>query len=124
MKPLSTEERRKLARELDTLRRQVLEELRDSAPHAADRAAIAAAQEACTQADAPEIGREDDIRLAEIEVDRQRLMDIEQAQLRLADGRYGVCMSCGEEIPRGRLLAQPTAIRCAACQAAREARFR
>ena len=64
--------------------------------------------------------RRNDVRFAEIEVDRQRLSEIEQAQQRMAEGRYGICADCGEDIPRERLLAQPMAIRCAACQAAAE----
>jgi DnaK suppressor protein len=34
----------------------------------------------------------------------------------MANGLYGLCMDCGEEIPLERLFAQPAAIRCAACQ--------
>lgn len=124
MKHLSTEERRALAVELDAMRRRVLAELVAGTPRAADLEGLDPAHEVHTQADQAEDEREDDVRLAELEIDRQRLMEIEQAQLRMADGRYGVCASCGEEIPRGRLLAQPAAIRCAACQAAREVRLR
>ncbi|MDM0116340.1 TraR/DksA family transcriptional regulator [Variovorax sp. J22R133] len=61
---------------------------------------------------------------AEIEIDRQRLHDIEQAEQRLATGRYGLCDECGEEIGRERLLAQPIATRCAACQRVSEKQHR
>ncbi|MEJ8850672.1 TraR/DksA family transcriptional regulator [Variovorax rhizosphaerae] len=53
--------------------------------------------------------------------DRHRLHEIEEAEHRLACGRFGVCVDCGEEIGRLRLLAQPIAIHCTACQAALEA---
>jgi DnaK suppressor protein len=99
------------------MRRQVLDELRSTAPHAGE---TAGQPEVHTRADDAEAERIDDLRFAEIEVDRTRLQDIENAQQRMRDGRYGFCADCAEEIPRERLLAQPTAIRCAACQAGAE----
>ena len=124
MRQLTPEDRSMLARQLDAMRMQVLNELRDSAPRTLSEAMLNARQEVVTHADQAEAQREDDVRLAEIEVDRQRLQDIEKAQLGLSDGRYGVCVDCGKDIARARLLAQPIAIRCTACQAAREARDR
>jgi RNA polymerase-binding transcription factor DksA len=37
---------------------------------------------------------------------------VEQALQRLADGKYGICVDCGKEIPAERLKAMPEAIRC------------
>lgn len=54
---------------------------------------------------------------------RGELDDIAQARERLASGDYGVCEDCGVEIPYERLLANPTATRCAPCQARRERTF-
>lgn len=48
--------------------------------------------------------------------DQEELMAIEAARARMADGSYGVCMQCGSDIPFERLQAQPTALRCIACQ--------
>ena len=124
MKHLTEAERKALARQLDAMRRQVLNELIETAPRALAQPSLNAKQEVRTRADEAEAQRQDDVRLAEIEVDRHRLEDIEQALQRLADGRYGVCAACGDEIPHQRLLAQPIAIRCAACQASFEARTR
>lgn len=50
------------------------------------------------------------------------LRQIELARARLAAGTYGQCADCGEPIAPARLLAQPTAARCTACQAALERR--
>lgn len=38
------------------------------------------------------------------------------ALARLDAGDYGTCVDCGEPIPERRLLAQPFAVRCLACQ--------
>ena len=43
--------------------------------------------------------------------DQEKSM-VEQALARLADGKYGICVDCGKEIPAARLEAQPEAIRC------------
>jgi DnaK suppressor protein len=120
MKHLTPADREALALRLDQMYRQAVDELRSARP-CVERSALAAGHETRSVADEAEAERMDDVHLAEIEVDRARLHGIEQAQLRMAEGRYGICVECGEEIPRERLLAQPMAIRCAACQAAAEA---
>ncbi|HYP85980.1 TraR/DksA family transcriptional regulator [Variovorax sp.] len=117
MKHLTDADRSALAERLGAMRRQVLDELIPASPTVLARGALNATQEVHTRADEAEAGREDDVLLAEAEVDRQRLRDIEVALNRMADGRYGICVCCGDEIPRERLIAQPIAIRCATCQA-------
>lgn len=121
MKHLTLTQRNALARQLDTLRHQVLEELMSRTPDTFAQAGLNESREVLEHKDQAEAEREDDVLQAEIEVDRHRLHDIEQAQLRLAEGRYGICIDCAAEIPAPRLLAQPTAIRCTECQAQAEA---
>ena len=55
------------------------------------------------------------------ERDRQELGEVEAALQRFDAGSYGDCESCGEPIVYQRLLAQPAAARCAACQRQLEA---
>ncbi|MDE0546408.1 TraR/DksA C4-type zinc finger protein [Microbacterium sp. C7(2022)] len=43
------------------------------------------------------------------------LREIDEALRRWHDGTYGICVTCGQPIPPGRLEARPTAIRCVAC---------
>jgi RNA polymerase-binding protein DksA len=57
-----------------------------------------------------------DTNLAEIDRDAGELQRIDGALRRLADGSYGVCISCGQDIPKLRLAAEPTATRCVKCQ--------
>ncbi len=59
---------------------------------------------------------------AEISRDRQELKDVQTARARMAEGSYGQCMACGVNIQAERLLAQPAALRCTACQALTERR--
>lgn len=57
---------------------------------------------------------------AEVERDLAELREIDAARRRIAEGRYGRCVDCDAEIDAARLIAQPTAVRCLACQAAGE----
>lgn len=46
----------------------------------------------------------------------EELSHIEAALARIADGSYGLCADCGDEIAQPRLKAYPMAARCIACQ--------
>jgi RNA polymerase-binding transcription factor len=65
-----------------------------------------------------------DVDLAEISRDVAEFRDIEAALLRLADGSYGLCVSCAEAIEPRRLDRTPAAARCLGCQQAFENRDR
>ncbi len=54
--------------------------------------------------------------------DIQDVRDIDAARARIANGTYGVCIECGQEIGYERLLAYPTAKRCIGCQREHERR--
>ena len=53
---------------------------------------------------------------AEVVRDLAELRDIHLARERIADGSYGACLDCGEDIDVRRLLAQPETGRCLHCQ--------
>lgn len=61
-----------------------------------------------------------DLTHAENERDRTELAEIQEALLRIRDGQYGACLSCGEAIALARLKAQPEGPRCLKCQEQRE----
>lgn len=50
-----------------------------------------------------------------MEAERQRLAAVDQALARVGQGVYGICTSCGQPIPAGRLEARPFAVHCLAC---------
>jgi DnaK suppressor protein len=52
----------------------------------------------------------------------RRLSDIEKVSRRAEQGQYGVCESCGGEIPAERLAAVPDTTMCVPCQSKRERR--
>jgi len=55
-----------------------------------------------------------------IEISLRELAEIAAVRERVASGAYGECIECGEPIAPARLEANPTARRCAACQARHE----
>jgi len=55
------------------------------------------------------------------ERDLEELEQVEAALRRLDAGTYGDCSSCGEPVKLDRLMVQPAAERCAACQGRFEA---
>ena len=48
--------------------------------------------------------------------DISELRMLDAARKRMADGSYGLCSNCGQEIGYARLRANPAAERCIACQ--------
>lgn len=73
-------------------------------------------------ADLPDqaIQRENDATLDALDDQgRKELAAIESALARIESRTYGICLACGEEIPRPRLHAYPTAERCIACEEGR-----
>lgn len=56
------------------------------------------------------------INLAIIDRHIGEIRDVEAARARVADGTFGTCSDCGNEIAFARLQAYPTAKRCLVCQ--------
>ena len=95
----------------------------------ADVHAAQLARQAASSAATAEVGdRKDEaagrtsaaIDAAQEQRDRDELEDAVAALHRLDAGSYGDCASCGEPISLQRLLVQPSASRCAACQTLHE----
>jgi RNA polymerase-binding transcription factor DksA len=65
----------------------------------------------------------------ELEVTTEVILDweedrVKEARRALDDGRYGVCIDCGRDIPADRLAAIPESVRCLEDQRQFEARVR
>ncbi len=56
--------------------------------------------------------------------DAERLRNINLALDRIKQGRFGVCLLCGKEIPEARLEALPTAYLCIDCKSKEERKNR
>lgn len=62
----------------------------------------------------------EDINFKRLETHRENLTKIDEALRKLAEGTYGICEDCGEEIPPERLEVMPFAILCRDCQEKKE----
>lgn len=113
---LTVQQLAKLRRALEARRAALAEEVREDAERA--RAESYAELAGAT----PDIGDESvadvmaDTRQAELSRDLDELKRVQAALERLAHGKYGGCEDCGDDIPYGRLQAEPAARRCVACQ--------
>jgi DnaK suppressor protein len=72
------------------------------------------------EAESAQVGVEDDIGFALIQMKAETLEKIDSALRRIEDGTYGQCVNCGSEISEARLRALPFALRCKDCEQARE----
>lgn len=54
--------------------------------------------------------------IVQVTRDAEELALLDAALARVADGDYGACLDCGDDIARDRLLANPAACRCTECQ--------
>ncbi len=52
---------------------------------------------------------------------RQHMQEVDAALARIAEGDFGHCLDCGEEIPPARLEFDPASPLCVGCAEAREA---
>lgn len=57
-----------------------------------------------------------DLSAARLDHEVRTLQALENARLRLDDDEFGLCVDCGADIPVARLVANPVATRCIACQ--------
>ena len=59
---------------------------------------------------------EEDLQYTLLGMKTETIQRIDEALDRLAEGEYGLCAECGDEISEQRLAAMPFAVRCCECQ--------
>lgn len=121
--PLTAGQHALLEAELTQRRRALSGQLAEHL-HGQTRVERAAERLAQDGDDAPQ--RAPELAMAATLTDReQRELDAVDAALkRLADGRYGACADCGDDIPFDRLKVEPWAARCVPCEARHERQAR
>ena len=115
MSHLTDTQQHKLRDLLDRREAELQAEVR-SAREAAEQQAVGQAGVVGDHGDNATDHLQTGIRHVEMSRDIEELDQIEAARRRLADGSYGECVDCTQPIDERRLLAQPTASRCAPCQ--------
>jgi RNA polymerase-binding protein DksA len=99
---------------LQAQRRHLLGKVREQIVASGERL-DSANQTKIAEGDAP-ADANDEMGLTTVTRERQELQEIEAALARIRDGSYGICISCGGEISRARLIADPRAKHCPTCQ--------
>jgi RNA polymerase-binding transcription factor DksA len=111
MSHLSPDQLRSIEQRLSEREADLQERVRTAKESAADRPSAQGPQ-------VEDIGEEGEQRYrhgmehVELIRDQEELAEIADARTRIADGRYGECVDCGQPISFERLSAQPTAKRC------------
>jgi DnaK suppressor protein len=59
---------------------------------------------------------QDDLEFVLMQMKAETATKIDEALVRLEEGRYGLCFECGEQIAHTRLRALPFAVRCKDCE--------
>ncbi len=111
--PLSPQDLQRIEQELRGRRAAVLEELRHETR---DEDGLLSLPSHRGESDRGVDFEMEAVDLAQSLRDAGEIQAIDAALRRLRDGQYGPCADCGEPIDAERLLAQPAALRCAACQ--------
>ncbi|MBX9792774.1 MAG: TraR/DksA family transcriptional regulator [Burkholderiaceae bacterium] len=117
---LSDEQRTTLLHALQ-MRQHALE--RQMSSHLQDQSRVEFARELLQQDgdDAPQRASDREVDQTLSDLDRQTLAAVSEAQQRLNTDEFGLCIDCDEPIPFERLLIEPEARRCMACQSTHEA---
>jgi DnaK suppressor protein len=105
---------------LEERRREILSEVQGKIRGQRDENAWGRANEVLDDGESSEVDIQEDIEFALIQMKAETLTKINEALVRLEEGRYGYCSDCGGEISQQRLRALPFAIRCKECEEARE----
>ncbi len=77
-----------------------------------------AVERAADEMDEVWLATERDLAVTDLDRKTELLIQVRAALARVADGSYGECLSCGEEIRPARLAAVPWAPHCIRCQEA------
>ena len=114
--PLTDQQAQELRRMVEARRNALLDELREDAARTREQPYAEHA------GPAPDAGDESvatliaDLEQADMTRDLDEFRALEAARDRLAQGAYGVCIDCGNDIGYERLKAFPAALRCVQCQ--------
>jgi len=105
-----------LKRILEERRREILSEVQEKMRDVRTEGASGEGQGVLDAAETSEADIQDDIEFALLQMKAETLQRIDDALGRHAEGTYGNCFECGEEISERRLRALPFAVRCRECE--------
>jgi DnaK suppressor protein len=117
---VASERHVELKRILEERRREIMTQLQEKMRDVRTEGASGEGQGVLDAAETSEADIQDDIEFALLQMKAETLQRIEEALARHAEGTYGNCFECGDEISERRLRALPFAVRCRECEEERE----
>jgi DnaK suppressor protein len=115
-----TDRHSNLKRMLESRRTALLTGVRASLREGSEKTSLPQQGDVLDVGDEGEVMLQDALRFAMIGMKAEVAARIDEALARLAEGRYGACGDCGEDIAHARLRAMPFAVRCKRCEQRRE----
>ncbi len=109
-----------LKKMLEERKREILSEVQEKIRDVRTESNSGKKNEVLDSGESSEADIQEDIEFALIQMKAETLNRINEALAQLEEGAYGNCFECGEEIAERRLRALPFAVRCKACEEARE----
>lgn len=120
MATLSQSEYKEIADTLHAQRHQLLEQISEHIHDAENQEGLDLASRVNDEGELSVADLILDLNLENLDRESEQLQAVKDAELRLANHTYGLCVDCDEEIKLARLKVQPTASRCLQCQELRE----
>ena len=117
---MNTQRYSDLRKMLEDRKKDILAQLKDKIRDVRAENVSGKANTVLDPGESSEVGIQEDIEFALIQMKAETLNKINEALNRLEEGAYGNCFECGEEISPKRLRALPFAVRCKECEEARE----
>lgn len=118
--PLTDSERSELESLINRRRNDLAREIESNVARTRDNSFDAVAGEAPDAGDEALASLVADTENAEARRDLRELQELDGALTRLAEGTYGICDTCGDDIPFERLRVNSGAMRCVRCQSVYE----
>ncbi|MGC8703227.1 MAG: TraR/DksA family transcriptional regulator [Thiomonas sp.] len=112
--PLTPDQREALRAKLQQRRTQMVADLRDES--ISEDGTLAVRSHRGETDDEAVVEAMDAVEIASTARDATELAAIDSALRRLDTPDFGVCIDCGADIEPARLMAEPTVLRCTACQ--------
>lgn len=112
--------REELKLALQARRREIDASIRERMSSLREKRATGEHVVAPADGEAGDVDVHEDVELALVQMKRETVERIDDALARLDANEYGRCLECGDEIAAARLRALTFAVRCVACEDARE----
>lgn len=116
MTTLDTTQQRRIADQLRSMRHHLLAQIEEHMHETESQTGLDLRAALMDEGDISVSEHILDMTLEKMDRESEQLREVYDAESRLSNGNYGVCVDCASQISSERLLVEPTASRCCACE--------